>query len=141
MGYKLRTGKASIGVNLYGMIYRDQLVPTGELSDVGYSIMTNVEKSYRMGVEIVAGIKPVNFIGWDMNLTLSRSRIRDFTEYYTDYNTSDWSSQYLSRNLGEVDIAYSPSVIATSDLGLRSIREQNFILSVSLWENNMLTIQ
>jgi iron complex outermembrane receptor protein len=78
--------------------------------------MTNVDKSYRIGVEIIAGIKPAEFIGWDMNLTLSRSRIRDFVEYYTDYNTSDWSSQYLSRNLGEVDIAYSPSVIATSDL-------------------------
>ncbi len=122
MGYKLRTGKASVGLNFYGMIYRDQLVPTGELSDVGYSIMTNVEKSYRMGVEIVAGIKPVEFIGWDMNLTLSRSRIRDFTEYYTDYNTSDWSSQYLSKNLGDVNIAYSPSVIATSDLMFRLLK-------------------
>jgi iron complex outermembrane recepter protein len=119
IGYKLRTGKTTIGVNLYGMIYRDQLVPTGELSDVGYSIMTNVDKSYRMGVEIIAGIKPASFIDWNMNLTLSRSRIRDFVEYYNEYNTSDWSSQYLSRNLGEVDIAYSPSVISTSDLGFK----------------------
>ena len=78
MGYKLRTGKASVGVNFYGMIYRDQLVPTGELSDVGYSIMTNVEKSYRMGLEITAGIKPADFIDWDMNLTLSRNRIKRF---------------------------------------------------------------
>jgi len=122
MGYNVRTGKASIGVNLYGMIYRDQLVPTGELSDVGYSIMTNVNKSYRIGMEIVAGIKPAYFIDWDMNLTLSRSRIRDFTEYYTDYNTSDWSSKYLSKNLGEVVIAYSPSVIATSDLGFKILK-------------------
>jgi iron complex outermembrane receptor protein len=119
MGYKIRTGKASAGVNFYGMIYRDQLVPTGELSDVGYSIMTNVEKSYRMGLEITAGIKPVEFINWDMNLTLSRSRIIDFVEYYTDYNTADGSSQYLSRNIGEVDIAYSPSLITSSDLGFK----------------------
>jgi iron complex outermembrane recepter protein len=119
MGYKLRTGKASLGVNFYGMVYKDQLVPTGELSDVGYSIMTNVEKSYRAGVELTAGIKPVDFIDWNMNLTLSRSRISDFTEYYTDHNTSDGSSQYLSRNLGEVDIAYSPSEIATSDLSFK----------------------
>jgi iron complex outermembrane recepter protein len=119
MGYKLITGKASLGINLYSMIYRDQLVPTGELSDVGYSIMTNVSKSYRIGVEIVAGIKPADFFGWDMNLTLSRSRIMDFEEYYTDYNTSDGSSKYLSRNLGQVDIAYSPSLIATSDLRLK----------------------
>ena len=119
MGYKVRTGKASAGVNFYRMIYRDQLVPTGELSDVGYSIMTNVEKSYRMGLEITAGIKPVEFINWDMNLTLSRSRISDFVEYYTDYNSADGSSQYLSRNIGEVDIAYSPSVIGSSDLGFK----------------------
>jgi iron complex outermembrane receptor protein len=119
MGYKLRTGKASLAVNFYGMIYRDQLVPTGELSNVGYSIMTNVDKSYRMGVELVAGLKPAEFIDWNVNLTLSRNRIKNFVEYYTDYNTSDGSSQYLSRYLGEVDIAYSPSVISSSDIGFR----------------------
>jgi iron complex outermembrane recepter protein len=119
MGYKLRTGKASLGANLYWMIYSDQLVPTGELSDVGYSIMTNVKKSYRLGIELVAGVKPLNFIEWNMNLTLSRSRILDFTEYYIDFNTTDWSSQYLSRYLGKVDIAYSPSIISTSDIGFR----------------------
>ena len=119
IGYKLRTGKVSAGVNFYGMIYRDQLVPTGELSDVGYSIMTNVEKSYRMGLEVTTGIKPAEFINWDMNLTISRSRISDFVEYYIDYNTSDGSSQYLSRNIGDVNIAYSPSVITSSDLGFK----------------------
>ena len=55
------------------MIYKDQLVPTGELSNVGYSIMTNVEKSYRAGAEIIAGIKPADFLNWDLNLTLSRT--------------------------------------------------------------------
>ncbi len=119
LGYKIRSGKSSLSVNLYGMIYRDQLVPTGELSDVGYTIMTNVDKSYRMGAEFAAGFKPAAFFDWNMNLTISRSRILDFKEYYTDYNTSDWSSQYLSRNLGVVDIAYSPSVIGTSDLGFK----------------------
>ncbi len=122
MGYKLRRHNASLGVNLYGMFYRDQLVPTGQLSDVGYSIMTNVPDSYRTGIEIIAGIRPAAFIDWNLNLTLSRSRIRDFTEYYTDYNTVDGSSQYLSRNLGETDIAYSPGVISSSDAGFRLYR-------------------
>jgi len=119
LGYKLRTGKASLGVNVYAMLYKDQLVPTGQLSDVGYSIMTNVSRSYRTGIEFTAGLKPVPVWEWNLNLTLSRSRIRNFTEYYTDYNTTDWSSQYLSRNLGTVDIAYSPSVIGTSDIMFR----------------------
>jgi iron complex outermembrane recepter protein len=129
LGYKLRTARASLGVNLYGMIYKDQLVPTGQLSNVGYPIMTNVNKSYRAGVEITAGLKPAGFIDWNINLTMSRSMIRNFIEYYTDYNTSDGSSQYLSRNLGDVDIAYSPGVISASDIGFKIHRgtELHFI--------------
>ncbi|MDO9579630.1 MAG: TonB-dependent receptor, partial [Bacteroidales bacterium] len=122
LGYKLRSGKSSLAFNFYAMIYNDQLVPTGELSNVGYSIMTNVDKSYRLGMEMSAGFKPSDFIDWNMNLTLSRNKITDFVEYYTDFKTSDWSSEYLSKNLGKMDIAYSPSVIWTNDLGLKIYR-------------------
>ena len=121
LGYKLRYLKSSFSFNLYGMIYKDQLVPTGELSNVGYSIMTNVEKSYRAGAEIVAGFIPADFLTWDFSLTLSQNKIIDFVEHYTNYNTSDWSSEYKSRELGKVDIAYSPSVIGSSDLAIRLI--------------------
>jgi iron complex outermembrane receptor protein len=115
-GYKFNGEKANISVNLYGMIYKDQLVPTGQLSDVGYSIMTNVDKSYRMGMEFTGNIRITSSLNLGSSLTLSRNKIRNFTEYYTDYNTNDWSEQYLSRNLGLVDIAYSPSVIWSNDL-------------------------
>ncbi len=123
LGYKLRFEKSSFALNLYGMIYKDQLVPTGELSNVGYPIMTNVEKSFRTGAEITAGFIPADFIAWDFSLTLSRNKIPDFTEHYIDYNTSDWSSEYKSRRLGTVDIAYSPSVIASSDVAIKIINE------------------
>jgi iron complex outermembrane receptor protein len=117
-GYKLRTGKSSFGINLYGMIYKDQLVPTGELSNVGYSIMTNVDKSYRLGIETSAVISISDHFIWHGNITLSRNKINNFVEYYTNYNTTDWSSQYLSKSLGMVDIAYSPSFIMASDLAI-----------------------
>jgi iron complex outermembrane receptor protein len=126
LGYKLRFAKSSIALNLYGMIYKDQLVPTGELSNVGYPIMTNVERSFRTGAEITAGFIPADFISWDFSLTLSRNKILDFTEHYIDYNTSDWSSEYKSRRLGTVDIAYSPSVIAGSDLSIKIIPSMKF---------------
>jgi len=99
LGYKLRTNNSAFAINFYGMIYKDQLVPTGELSNVGYPIMTNVEKSYRLGLELTAGIKPMDFIDWNLNLTLSKNKITNFVEHYIDYNTSDWSAEYLSRNL------------------------------------------
>ncbi|MFO7574677.1 MAG: TonB-dependent receptor [Bacteroidales bacterium] len=118
-GYSFRSGGAALNVNLYYMLYRDQLVPTGELSNVGYPIMTNVRDSYRAGIEIVTAVRPAEFLEWNLSLTLSRNKIRDFVEYYTDYNTSDWSEEYRSRELGLVDIAYSPAVIGGSELVFR----------------------
>ncbi len=127
-GYKMRTGTGSYSANLYGMIYKDQLVPTGELSNVGYPIMTNVGKSYRAGVELTAGIIAAGFLEWNFSLTLSKNKILDFIEYYTDYNTSDWSSEYKSRHLGRVDIAYSPSVTGSSDMAFKLHRTLNLHL-------------
>ena len=80
LGYRLRREKYSAAINLYAMLYSDQLVPTGELSSTGYPIMTNVEKSRRLGIELTAGMKPANFFGWDFNLTLSSNKIPDFVE-------------------------------------------------------------
>jgi iron complex outermembrane recepter protein len=119
LGYKVRGEKYSAAVNIYGMLYKDQLVPTGELSSTGYSIMTNVGKSYRLGIELNAGFKLQNFLNWDFGVTLSRNKIKDFVEHYIDYNTSDWSQEYKSRHLGTVDIAYSPSVTGTSDINFK----------------------
>jgi iron complex outermembrane receptor protein len=122
LGYKLRKERSSFAINLYGMFYSDQLVPTGELSDVGYSIMTNVDRSYRIGSEFSAGYRPSEFMDWNLNLTLSRNKILNYTEFYTDYNTTDWSEAYKSKNLGTVDIAYSPSVIVTNEFTFRLLK-------------------
>ncbi len=128
LGYRLNLPGKSFAINLYGMFYNDQLVPTGELSNVGYPIMTNVDRSYRIGAELSAGFVPADFLSWKLNLTLSRNKIRDFVEHYVDYNTTDWSSEYKSRNLGNVDIAYSPRVTGTSDFALKPISKADIHL-------------
>jgi iron complex outermembrane receptor protein len=122
LGYKRRGNRYSLGLTFYGMYYKDQLVPTGELSNTGYSIMTNVAKSHRIGVEINVGIKPSDFFNWDFGFTLSRNKIMDFTEYYIDYNTTDWSKENKSKKLGNVDIAYSPDMTGSSDMNFRITR-------------------
>jgi iron complex outermembrane receptor protein len=122
IGYKFRGEKFSLAANGYYMLYDDQLVPTGELSSTGYSIMTNVRKSYRLGIEVNAGIRPFKFLSWDIGMTKSRNKINDFIEYYIDYNTSDWSEEYKSKSLGKVDIAYSPSLIGSSDITFRILK-------------------
>ncbi|MDQ1296364.1 MAG: iron complex outerrane recepter protein, partial [Bacteroidota bacterium] len=119
LGYKLRGEKYSLAVNLYGMFYKDQLVPTGELSNVGYPIMTNVKESSRIGLELNTGIKPFDFLNWNFGITISSNKIKNFTEHYINYVSIDSTEEYKSKNLGTVDIAYSPSIIATSDLNYR----------------------
>jgi len=116
LGYSYSSHKLAAVVNFYYMDYKNQLVPTGELSTDGYPIMTNVENSYRAGIELSFGVQPFSFLEWNANLTLSRNRIRDFEEFYMDWSSSTWEGTPSSRELGDVDIAYSPSVISSSDL-------------------------
>jgi iron complex outermembrane receptor protein len=128
-GYTFRTSVAALGVNLYYMVYRDQLVPTGKISNTGYPIMTNVPGSYRAGVEFSGRYRPSPLAAVKMNLTLSRSRITDFRNYYFNYNTDDWSEEYVYSDLGTVDIAYSPRVTGSAELEVNPAKRLSFILT------------
>lgn len=121
-GYTYRTASLSLSLNLYLMLYHDQLVPTGKISNVGYPVMTNVKKSYRSGIELTGNWRPSYLAAFKMNLTVSSNKIQDFRNYYTDYNTSDWSSVYTWSDLGKVDIAYSPSVTASAEIEVNPLR-------------------
>lgn len=115
LGYNFKSTKATFGLNFYYMYYRDQLVPTGEKNSVGYDIMTNVDKSYRAGVEFIWGIQIMPKLKWDANLTLSRNRIKNFVEYSTYYD-ENWNEEYKGKYLGNTDISYSPEVVGSSVL-------------------------
>jgi len=102
-------------VNLYYMDYTDQLVLTGELNDVGYALRTNVAESYRAGAEFTWAAQLTRKLVWRGNAAFSRNRIKDFTEFVDDFDTGG-----QQRNeLGETDIAFSPSIVAGSELGFR----------------------
>lgn len=119
LGYHFRSTDLFINLNFYYMDYKDQLVLTGEINDVGAAIMTNVDESYRAGIELVTGWKPFDFVQWDFNLTLSQNRINDFVTYVDNWNY--WSDPdnepvQLEENLGNVDLSFSPSVVGGSFL-------------------------
>lgn len=113
LGYEFRSTKATFGANVYYMYYRDQLVPTGEKNSVGYDIMTNVDKSYRAGIELIWGVQLLPKLKWDANLTLSQNKIKDFVEYSTYYD-ENWNEEYKGKELGDSDISYSPDLIGSS---------------------------
>jgi len=111
-GYDYHSENFSAGANLYYMRYKDQLILTGEINDVGSAIMTNVDDSYRMGVELMATAKIVSNLVLDVNTTLSQNRILNFTEYVDNWDT--WGQDAFE--MGTTTIAFSPSVIANGQL-------------------------
>ncbi len=113
LGYKGAIAKYSYGINLYSMNYRDQLILTGRINDVGAAIMTNVPKSYRMGIEFTGNLQLLKNVKWEHHATLSRNKIVGFVEYVDDWD--HWGEQ-ITHDLGKTDIAFSPSLTTGSNL-------------------------
>ncbi len=122
LGGHYKSSNYFLSVNLYYMKYKDQLVNTGELSNVGYAIQTNVEDSYRAGIEIMSNYKLNDFLNWQLNLTLSSNKINNFIEYSTYYDTT-WSDiGNLPRKLGTTNISYSPAIIGSNTILLKPFK-------------------
>nr|WP_319573471.1 TonB-dependent receptor [uncultured Draconibacterium sp.] len=112
MGYDFQSSNFTAGANLYYMNYKDQLVLTGEINDVGGVIMLNVDKSYRAGLELQTGWKISRNLQWNANATFSKNKIKDFIEYVDDWDTG--GQQVFE--LGTTDLAFSPNFIGNSQL-------------------------
>jgi iron complex outermembrane receptor protein len=112
LGYSIKSSSLSGAVNLYYMFYHDQLILTGKINDVGAPVMVNADDSYRAGVELQAGWKIGKTLTWNVNATFSTNKIRNFTEYIDNWDT--WEQDAFE--LGKTDLAFSPSVVAGSNL-------------------------
>ena len=112
-GYQVEGVRARAGINLYYMHYRDQLVQTGELSDIGEALTTNIPDSYRTGIELTAGVDPTSWLTLEANAALSRNRLLDFDEY-----VEDWDNGTTVIHYDDAALAYSPSAILNGFINL-----------------------
>ncbi|RZS65201.1 TonB-dependent receptor [Pseudobacter ginsenosidimutans] len=94
LGFEKRNNKLSYGATLYYMLYKDQLVLTGNINDVGEYLRANVPDSYRMGIELQARNRFTQWLQASANLTLSNNKIRNYGD---EKKTTD--------------IAFSPNVV------------------------------
>jgi iron complex outermembrane receptor protein len=109
-------------------MYKDQLVLTGALNDVGAAVRTNVDKSYRTGVEVESVWRISAKLNWNVNLTVSQNKINEFTEVLYDYGLNFDEYNVIERKYNSTDIAFSPNVIAGS--GFSYFPVQNLELSI-----------
>ena len=127
LGYQYQSAVFNAGVNLYYMDYDNQFVLTGAQDSNGEMVARNIKDSYRMGVELMAGIRPFEGFRWDVNATWSKNRAKNTT--VTVINP-DWTLSYA--NVGTTHLSYSPDLIVGSVLsyeykGLRAALMSKYI--------------
>ena len=106
LGYAYEGRTWHAGLNFYSMSYKNQFVQTGEVSDIGEKLTTNIKRSDRMGVELTAGWDVTKWLSLEGNAALSQNRIHDFDEV-----VEDWDNGTQIIHYDQSTLAFSPAVI------------------------------
>jgi len=117
-GIEKRTTSFSVGATGYYMLYKNQLILTGQINDVGAYTRVNVPNSYRLGVELQAKANIAPWVNAGANFTVSKNKIKSSQEYLDDY---DNGGQILI-NHNNTDISFSPSVIGAYTLNIIPVK-------------------
>lgn len=114
LGFRKQTSTYALQVNYYLMDYKNQLVLTGEVNDVGAGIRTNVADSYRMGIEAQLGLQVAKGLSWNVNAALSENKIKQFDEVIFDYGPAFDEYNEVRTTFEDTDISFSPGIVAGS---------------------------
>lgn len=106
LGWRHESDRLRLNANVYYMQYNNQLVLSGALDNVGEYVRENVDKSYRLGLELDASIVLTEQLSLVSNFALSKNKIQDLTI------NRDGAVQ----NLNDTNIAFSPDLITTHAL-------------------------
>ena len=128
LGYTFNNDIFHFGVNLYYMDYTNQFVQTGEKSDIGENLTTNIKDSYRMGVEIQGGVDVTSWLSIEGNAALSQNKIKDFDEVAS----VNWEDDFRTIHYDNSTLAFSPSTILNGFVnlhwgGLQAVWHTNFV--------------
>src|SRR5690606_35279699 len=102
LGWRFASPKTKVNTNVFFMNYKDQLVLSGEMNDVGSPLRTSSGKSYRLGLEVDAEIQLLENLRTLPNIALSTNKNIDFF--------APIDGELV--NLGNTNISFSPSVVA-----------------------------
>ncbi|MGY8987553.1 MAG: TonB-dependent receptor [Flavobacteriales bacterium] len=140
IGMKHKSENFTFGINLYHMDYENQLINTGEINDVGYSVHSNIKDSYRKGIELEAAVKLTSKLRWSGNITLSENKIVSHDEYIETwdypvvYPIEGFDIQVMGedtlfhKSYENTDISFSPNIIWVSQFNYKV--KDNFNIDV-----------
>lgn len=114
LGIERKKGNFSYGANFYFMQYKDQLVLTGKINDVGAYTRVNIPKSYRAGIELQTNLTVTKWLNIAANLAFSENKVNNFTEYIDDYDNGGQITNFYKKTA----LSFSPAVVAGSSINL-----------------------
>lgn len=117
-GYVLRNNRITLQANVYYMDYKNQLVQTGKLNDVGAYTRTNIPKSYRAGVELQGSARLNNMFSLAVNAAFSQNKVKNYTAFIDNYDAGKQDTIAY----GNKDIAFSPNVVAGYTLTIQPVK-------------------
>ncbi len=135
LGYQYTGSNWHAGVNLYYMDYDNQIAQTGELSDIGEALTTNIKDSYRMGVELTAGWSPLSWLSVEGNAAISQNKIKNFDEHVAAYDADWYDLDAVVNHYSKSTLAYSPNAILN---GFVDFHYQGFSAT---WHTNFVSSQ
>ncbi len=119
-----KTSRYSWSATGYYMLYKNQLVLNGKINYVGEYTRINIPNSYRLGIELQGNAKFTDWLNADANLSISRNKVKNYTEYIDDYDSSGQKTNFYK----STDIAFSPSVVGGASLNFLPFK--NYQLSL-----------
>jgi iron complex outermembrane receptor protein len=118
LGFENKGTDYSFGANIYFMNYKNQLVLTGKINDVGAYTRTNIAKSYRTGIELQGKAKINSWVNVNANISFSENKIKNFREYIDDYDNGGQQTKFYPKT----DISFSPSVVAGGSINFIPVK-------------------
>ena len=118
VGIERRKSNYNFGATLYYMLYKNQLILTGQINDVGAYTRVNIPTSYRAGIELQGAVKISDWLNAAANLALSRNKITSSQEFIDDY---DNGTQEVKKH-DNTDISFSPSAVGGATINILPIK-------------------
>ncbi len=117
-GWNLTKKKLNVTTNFYMMRYKNQLVLTGSIDDVGSPVRENSGESYRIGLEVETVFNLSDKISILANSAFSDNKNKNFV--------TSMDGELVS--LGKTNISFSPEIV--SSLNLVYSPKENVVVSI-----------
>jgi iron complex outermembrane recepter protein len=138
LGVEERKMNYSWHANFYYMQYKDQLVLTGKINDVGDAVRINVPNSYRMGLELEGTYLLNEQFSVAANASFSQNKLSDFYDATPRYDASFTLVKQDTNFYSSSTLAYSPNMVAGFSLQYNPVADASIALSGKLVSDQFL---